>query len=246
MAGDYHLQWDSPCIDSGDPNLIYNDPDGTRADMGAYYYDQSGLPQPEISVSTSSLDFDSVLLVEEMAALPLTIYNLGNATLVLYQISANLPVFRTNFESADSLILPGDSLLITVFFEPVAGIGYDDFLSIANNDNLVQVQLHGVGVLPDGLIFSADSRPDHFAVSGPYPNPFNPSTVIRYQLPVAGRVSLQVYDTAGKLVAELVSGWREAGDYELTFDGSGLPSGIYIANLRAGGYSQVQKLILLK
>ncbi|RJP73354.1 MAG: T9SS C-terminal target domain-containing protein [Candidatus Zixiibacteriota bacterium] len=78
------------------------------------------------------------------------------------------------------------------------------------------------------------------------PNPFNPQTVARYEIRDARHVSLRVYDTAGREVVTLVDGWREAGSQEVTFDGSGLPSGIYFARLEAGGQVQVQKLMLVK
>lgn len=78
------------------------------------------------------------------------------------------------------------------------------------------------------------------------PNPFNPTTVLSYQLPVASHVSLRIYDTAGRLVTELVNGWRGAGNHQITFDGSGWPSGLYLARLSVGDFTQTQKLVLLK
>jgi len=57
---------------------------------------------------------------------------------------------------------------------------------------------------------------------------------------------LRVYDAAGRLVATLVDGWREAGAHEVTFDATGLAAGIYFARLEAGEYVGVEKLILLK
>ncbi|RJP79802.1 MAG: T9SS C-terminal target domain-containing protein [Candidatus Zixiibacteriota bacterium] len=78
------------------------------------------------------------------------------------------------------------------------------------------------------------------------PNPFNPVTVARFELRDARHVTLRVYDTAGREVATLVEGWREAGVHEVTFDASALPSGIYFARLSSDGLTQVQKLILLK
>jgi flagellar hook assembly protein FlgD len=78
------------------------------------------------------------------------------------------------------------------------------------------------------------------------PNPFNPSTAISFKLQAASKVSLKIYDTAGRLVTTLVDGWREAGTHEVTFDGSKLASGIYLAKLTAGDFSQVQKLVLTK
>ncbi len=92
----------------------------------------------------------------------------------------------------------------------------------------------------------AGAHPSSFCLNPVFPNPFNPTTVLRYELRDARFVTLRIFDTAGRLVTELVNGWREAGDHQITFDGSGLPSGIYFAKLRAGDYSQVQKLILLK
>ena len=78
------------------------------------------------------------------------------------------------------------------------------------------------------------------------PNPFNATTAISFELRDAGYVSLRIYDTAGRLVVELVKGWREAGDHQITFDGYGLPSSIYFAKLQAGDVSQVQKMVLMK
>jgi hypothetical protein len=78
------------------------------------------------------------------------------------------------------------------------------------------------------------------------PNPFNPTTDIKYQMPDARQVSLRVYDTAGRLVATLVDGWREAGEHAVTFDGSMLASGMYFVQMQAGEYSGVKKIMLLK
>ncbi len=78
------------------------------------------------------------------------------------------------------------------------------------------------------------------------PNPFNPTTAISYRLSANSHVSLRVYDTAGRLVATLVEGWREAGSHELTFDAGELPSGVYFSKMQAGDFTAVQKLVLLK
>jgi len=78
------------------------------------------------------------------------------------------------------------------------------------------------------------------------PNPFNPSTAISYQLSAASHVSLRIFDTAGRLVTELIKGWRDAGAHEVTFDGSGLASGIYVYRLEAGQYTASGKMVLMK
>ncbi len=76
--------------------------------------------------------------------------------------------------------------------------------------------------------------------------PFNPTTAISYQLSANSLVSLQVYDLAGKLVATLVDGWRQAGNHQVAFDGSSLASGMYIYRLQAGDYSASGKMVLMK
>jgi hypothetical protein len=79
-----------------------------------------------------------------------------------------------------------------------------------------------------------------------HPNPFNPLTTISYQLAEVSRVSLAVYDVSGRKVVDLVTGWRDAGMHAVTFDGSDLASGIYIARLTAGDFQQTRKLLLIK
>ncbi len=88
--------------------------------------------------------------------------------------------------------------------------------------------------------------PSQFVLNNAYPNPFNPSTAISYQLSANSFVNLSVYDISGRLVAELVNGWRNAGVHEVTFDASGLASGMYFYRIEAGDYSSVRKMVLVK
>lgn len=91
-----------------------------------------------------------------------------------------------------------------------------------------------------------DVRPLIFEIQSNYPNPFNPSTMIGYQLPAAGNVKLVVYDVAGREVAVLASGMMEAGRHEALFNAAGLASGIYLCRLEAGGMVAVRKMVLMK
>jgi len=79
-----------------------------------------------------------------------------------------------------------------------------------------------------------------------YPNPFNPETKIKYSLSQSGNISLIVYDVLGNEIQTLAIGEKSAGTYEVKFDGSDLPSGVYIYRLNAGEYRAVRKLVLLK
>ena len=88
--------------------------------------------------------------------------------------------------------------------------------------------------------------PTVYKLNQNYPNPFNPSTVISWQLPVSGQVSLKIYDILGNEVATLVNENKEAGYYEVQFDGSQLASGMYIYRLTAGNYISTKKMLMIK
>ena len=88
--------------------------------------------------------------------------------------------------------------------------------------------------------------PKQFALAPNYPNPFNPTTVINYQLPVAGNVSLKIYDVLGKEVMTLVNGRQEAGTYNFNFNANHLASGIYFYRLQAGSFVETKKMMLVK
>lgn len=88
--------------------------------------------------------------------------------------------------------------------------------------------------------------PLEFILYPNYPNPFNPSTVISYQLPVRSFVSLKICDLLGREVETLVSEGESAGDYAVKWNAMGFASGVYIARLTAGNYVASQKLLLMK
>jgi len=79
-----------------------------------------------------------------------------------------------------------------------------------------------------------------------YPNPFSSSTAFRFILPANLSTKLKIYDFSGRLVATLVDGYCDAGQHQVTFNGSNLASGIYLARLSAGNFAQTEKLVLLK
>jgi len=85
-----------------------------------------------------------------------------------------------------------------------------------------------------------------FALHPPYPNPFNPTTAISYELPSASAMSLVVYDIEGCAVVKLVEGEQMAGSHQVTFDGNGHASGIYFVRIKARDYTAIQKMVLLK
>ncbi|MGE5499028.1 MAG: YCF48-related protein [Syntrophothermus sp.] len=88
--------------------------------------------------------------------------------------------------------------------------------------------------------------PDHFQLAQNYPNPFNPATTISYSIPKESFVELKIFDMLGREISTLVNEEQTAGEYKVQFDGSSLPSGIYIYSIKAGEYISSRKMLLLK
>lgn len=92
-----------------------------------------------------------------------------------------------------------------------------------------------------------NSIPKDYSLSQNFPNPFNPSTTIRYSLPKNTYATVKVYDALGKQVALLEDAYKEAGSYSVTYDASKLASGMYFYSLTTtDGFSQSKKMILVK
>lgn len=90
------------------------------------------------------------------------------------------------------------------------------------------------------------SSPNSFRLQQNYPNPFNPGTKISYSIPEISFVTLKVYDVLGKGIATLVNEEKAIGNYDIDFNASVLPSGIYFYSLTAGTYTETKKMILIK
>ena len=111
-----------------------------------------------------------------------------------------------------------------------------DTMSVMLVKNFV---ITGVNSYTDGL-------PTTYSLSQNFPNPFNPTTSIRYGIPNDGTVSLKIYNTLGQEVATLVNQYQARGFYTVPFNASRLASGMYIYRLQSGSYTSVKKMMLLK
>jgi hypothetical protein len=112
--------------------------------------------------------------------------------------------------------------------------GYSDFVTIKYSP-------------VTSIINNQNTFPDSFELKQNYPNPFNPMTTISYQVKYKSEIKIRVFNTLGKIVAELVNKIQESGKYETTFNGSSLSSGIYFYNLEINGNNfETKKLMLIK
>ena len=79
-----------------------------------------------------------------------------------------------------------------------------------------------------------------------YPNPFNPSTTIRFDVRTSGNVSLKVFDVLGREVEVIVNDFLKLGSYSVQFSGDNLPRGVYYYELRAESFSETKRMLLVK
>ena len=114
------------------------------------------------------------------------------------------------------------------------GNGFDDVWLIKTTSDVSNIE-------PNTELIISD-----FSLQQNYPNPFNPSTKISWQSPVGSWQTLKIYDVLGNEVTTLVDEYKPAGTYEIEFNASSLPSGVYFYQLKAGSYVETKKMILLK
>jgi hypothetical protein len=116
------------------------------------------------------------------------------------------------------------------------GAGWSDFSDVRTFTTVTPVSVND------------DERltPSEFSLDQNYPNPFNPSTKITYSVSQESPVTIKVFDLIGQEIAVLVDDVKEPGFYSVTFDALGLSSGVYIYQMRAGNFTSVKKMSILK
>jgi len=97
-----------------------------------------------------------------------------------------------------------------------------------------------------GVSATGAAEPEQYSLSQNYPNPFNPTTQIAYTIPRSSVVQLKVFNVLGQEVATLVNGTMVAGTHVVTFNPTGLASGVYFYRITAGDFASVKKMLLLK
>jgi hypothetical protein len=163
----------------------------------------------------------------------------GNGNYFVTSFSDNIVYrFGNDFLSGPEIISSGHG--------GPSGIGYnmhDNLIGVTNyNFNSINlIQLKPSEVKPENNV-----ELYNFILFQNYPNPFNPATTIRYKISSRQYVQLKVYDVLGNEIETLVNEEKPAGNYNVEFDGSELPSGIYYYKLQTDNYVETKKMLLLK
>jgi hypothetical protein len=154
-----------------------------------------------------------------------------------------IPFTSSLSQTSTILITNGTSVFVPIGAELCA-----DAINIHMGGSLVIESLNGIcaGSTVTGNPEEVEIIPTEFALYQNFPNPFNPSTLIKYQVPEKSFVSIRVYDLLGEELVTLVNEEKSAGSYEVNFDAGQLSSGFYIYTIKAGNFTSTKKMILMK
>jgi hypothetical protein len=237
-SGDYHLGAHSPAIDAGRPGAAWEDPDGSPGDVGWYGSHAHTMAQPSYpqNLAAAVQSGDVVLgwtrnLEPDVASYYIYCDTVGGFTPSASSFVASVP----GPDSTVTLPAPPDSA-----FYVVSAIDSDGYQGGYSNEAFV-----GAATGAGGSVAYQNRLYQNV------PNPFNPSTRIRYELREPARVTLSVFDVAGRLVRRLVSEDRPGGVHTVAWDGisdggARVSSGVYFYKLETPGFVQTRKMLLLK
>lgn len=205
--------------------------------------------QPVIEASTDTLDFGAVTL-NQSRPLDLWIYNNGSLTLDVTDILINIPSLAPYFDISSTAftVAPDDSFLVIITFTPTQELPYNCAMGIFNNSqqNVVFVRIIAEGTTTGITESLTGPVPHSFQLHQNHPNPFNPQTNIEFSIPQTSNVNLSVFDIMGRNVGTLTNGLLRVGNYRVSWNAEGLPSGIYFSRLQAGSTVLTRKMILLR
>lgn len=199
---------------------------------------------PAYDFYPDTLEFDSVR-VNTTAQETLVVKNVGTAALSL---TASVPVlFDFGIRPDSATVPPGDSAIFSVTFTPMS-MG-EQFGQILFSTNVpvseFMVALHGFGKPLTGIA-GENVIPNAYFLYDNFPNPFNPATTFRYDLPKSARVKFTIYNMLGQTVATLFDKFQSAGRHQLTLDAAKLTSGVYFYSIEAEGFRKTKKMLLLR
>jgi parallel beta-helix repeat protein len=248
IAGsDFHLQAGSPCINAGtnvglttdfDGHPVVVTPDTSIVDIGAFSFTQNA-----IDVLPGLMQFGRPTIGQQETMM-LTITNTGAARLIIDTIRTTDKTFSVSRHSL--IISPAATETIAVSFLPTKVHNYTASLTLQTGTSAVHTPIPLVGVGSPVTPSPENSTPRSFFLNQNFPNPFNPSTIIRYEISQLAFVKVELFDVLGRTVKTLVDEEQEAGIHEVVLDASALSSGTYFYRMRAANFVSSRKCLVLK
>ncbi|HCY76993.1 MAG TPA: hypothetical protein DHV28_13815 [Ignavibacteriales bacterium] len=214
-------------------------------DKGLAVFNELGINFPAQLTENDKIDLGESI-IDSLSIKEIKLYNTTSSNLVIDSISFS----NEHFFSENSLplsIITNDSSDIQIEFQSSTVGTFISKLTLHTNQGMFIVVLKATAVNPVN-VDDKDFMQLEFFLSQNYPNPFNPSTEINYHLPVAGNVTLKVYDVLGNEVTTLVNEYQQAGSHneQFTISNVQLSSGIYFYQIKTGEYFATRKMLLLK
>lgn len=158
-------------------------------------------------------------------------------------------VFSGEGLSAFNVQIVNDSVLTAdLNISPSAALGLRDMdvLDQFNNSYFLQNAFTVATICNVNVNQTNGTTPNDFSLGNNFPNPFNPITRINFSLPVSQDVTFYVFDLKGSIIAEINLGKKSAGQFEIIYDASKLPSGTYFYGIRTNKFSQFKKMVVIK
>lgn len=236
-------------------SVRYNGTANGADDGRAIVVDGSGNVYVAGSSQGTGTQFDYVTIKYEQVLLPLddAIQELSNDVQNLPLSAGNKNALNSKLQNAIAKYNSGDLIaarnLLYAFINQLNQFVASGSLTATQAQRLIDYAMEIIAEINFLLAKTADSStqvPEEFALFQNHPNPFNPATVINWQLPVNSHVTLKIYDILGKEVVTLVDEIKEAGSYSVRFNASNLPSGRYLYKLEAGSFVESKKMLLIK
>ena len=205
-----------------------------------------------INITPQALNFGATMK-DSITQIMFTITNNSVSSLEVDSLYTRTKYFQVVAVLANRIITKGDTVAVSIRFQPDSIRQYYDTLYILCNSRspLAKFPVSGQGALT-GVTQFTNNIPKSFDLSQNFPNPFNPATIIRYSIPLKSRVKLEIFNAIGQRVATLVDGERNAGNYEAEWKGA-VTSGIYFYRLEAVAsndpnkrFLETKKMLLLR
>lgn len=202
------------------------------------------ISRPEISASPFNYVFDTIA-ANDTSSLILTLFNYGTGNLNISAVNSSAAQFSV--ESFPSVIAQNELGYARIKFKPdQINQSYNSTLSILSNDTAIFVNVSGYSNSLVGVSTITSEIPVNYSLYQNYPNPFNPSTNLKFEIPESGFVTLKIYTLQGKEIGTPVNGDLSPGKYQIKWNASGLPSGVYYYTLRTGNFNETKRMMLLK